>query len=283
MKLAEEEGKLLIDQHFKWLKDNLDAGKEITTKTVWELMDEVWDEIGCSDLLFDEKITEFYSHPVWLLNGLHVDNDETCIKHREVFADYVDQNGLSRIADFGGGFGTFSRLVASRNPKIIIDIIEPHPNIIAKSRLAKFSNIKFRENFDEKYDLISAIDVFEHIYGPLDVLSSILPYLKNEGELLCVNSFMPLIKCHLPQNFHFNQSWDYILKRMGLEKKTRLIHSTIYIKIHENNLSKKDLDNLIHLSKNLWYFTKFVHHRIGKMIYNVTATIYENSPFKLVR
>lgn len=43
---------------------------------IWQIMDNVWDKIGCNSTLSCnnrniewDKISKFYSHPVWLLNG----------------------------------------------------------------------------------------------------------------------------------------------------------------------------------------------------------------------
>ena len=41
-----------------------------TLEQLWLLMDEVWVELDCDQKIIDERIDKYYSHPVWLLNGL---------------------------------------------------------------------------------------------------------------------------------------------------------------------------------------------------------------------
>jgi hypothetical protein len=38
-------------------------------ESIWAQMDEAWDEYGCDLNVMDERISTFYWHPVWLLNG----------------------------------------------------------------------------------------------------------------------------------------------------------------------------------------------------------------------
>ena len=47
---------------------------------IWILMDEVWDLCGCDNRKLDWKnVRKFYSHPVWLLNGLFIEQHELSI------------------------------------------------------------------------------------------------------------------------------------------------------------------------------------------------------------
>ena len=62
-------------QEIKRLIDSL--GCELTNLgQLLYLIDKVWDEIGCDNQIIDEdKMTKFYSHPVWILSGLFAEQD----------------------------------------------------------------------------------------------------------------------------------------------------------------------------------------------------------------
>jgi len=41
-------------------------------------------------------------------------------------------------------------------------------------------------------------------------------HLREGGQYLTANCFLPVIRCHLPQTFHFRYSWMTALKAMGM-------------------------------------------------------------------
>jgi len=54
--------------------------KSPSLQQIWAAMDFVWDQIGVDNRNPDlEKLSEVYSHPVWLLNGLFIEQDEQCL------------------------------------------------------------------------------------------------------------------------------------------------------------------------------------------------------------
>lgn len=96
---------------------------------IWYLMDKVWDEMGCDNKNLDwEKIGRYYSHPVWLLNGLFIENHNLSMQIRENLAEYIAQQDFKHICDYGGGFGTLARTIAQKCPNSHIYIYEPHPS-----------------------------------------------------------------------------------------------------------------------------------------------------------
>lgn len=83
-------------------------------RNIWQLMDIVWDEYGCcSKELNLNEIDKFYAHPVWLLNGLFIEQHPLSMQHRNAISDWiVDDPSIKNILDYGGGFGTLARLIA---------------------------------------------------------------------------------------------------------------------------------------------------------------------------
>ncbi|HDL01638.1 MAG TPA: hypothetical protein ENH23_05330, partial [candidate division Zixibacteria bacterium] len=63
-------------------KDDLEA--------MWQLMDIVWDECGCNNKKLNwSNIGKFYSHPVWILNGLFIEQHELSMQHKHAISDWI--------------------------------------------------------------------------------------------------------------------------------------------------------------------------------------------------
>lgn len=204
---------------------------------VWFLMDKIWDEMGCDNLLPDsEKLARFYSHPVWLLSGLFIENDALSMQHRHAICDWItleaNSLNLSKVLDYGGGFATFGRLLAEKNTSIRIDVLEPHPTDLARRRVSNFNNLNFLDQSSGIYDALVSIDVLEHVTDPLQTLEEMISLVRVGGILILANCFYPFIKCHLPNTFHLRYTFDFFAKWFGLEKigPCQGSHATIYIK-----------------------------------------------------
>ena len=179
---------------------------------IWQLMDNVWDEIGCDNNNYDrDKVAQFYNHPVWLLNGLFIEQDDVSMQHRRAVSDWIVKKNLNRILDYGGGFGTLARIIAGKDSTISIDIYEPYPNEFAISRNSNYANIHFVSSLDKNYDCIVSIDVLEHVPDPLQVLATMIETVEEDGYLIIANNFYPLIKCHLPARFIFGMHSTHLL------------------------------------------------------------------------
>ena len=202
---------------------------------MWYLMDLVWDDFECDNKKLNwEKIGKFYSHPVWLLNGLFIEQDDVSMGHRHAISDWVLNNNLKNVVDYGGGFGTLARLVAQKNKEIKIDIYEPHPSVFGLKRASEYKNITVINQLEEDYyDCLLSTDVLEHVPDPLNDFSKMIDSVKIGGYLVIANAFFPMIKCHLPQNFHFRYTFNKFAKMMGLEVVGILegSHATIFKKI----------------------------------------------------
>ncbi|MDO7253605.1 class I SAM-dependent methyltransferase [Helicobacter cappadocius] len=207
---------------------------------IWYLMNKVWDEMGCDNKNIDwDKLGKYYSHPVWLLNGLFIENHDISIQVRENIADYIAKKDFQTIVDYGGGFGTLAKAIAKKSPDKQIFIYEPFPSEYGKRCVANYPNIDFISKLESEFDCIIATDVLEHLEDPLESFEEMLGYLKINGEAIIGNCFYPCIKCHLPQNFHYRYSFDSFAKFMGLKNLGILknTYATIFLKTKNQKLN----------------------------------------------
>jgi len=96
----------------------------------------------------------------------------------------------------------------------------------------------------------------EHVPDPLHDLSEMIQSVKLEGYLIIANAFFPMIKCHLPQDFHFRYSFDFFAKMMGLEKVGIIkgSHAIIYKKNKVKNNNWFIIRNMEKISKLIFNF-----------------------------
>jgi len=216
---------------------------------IWMSMDLVWDELRCDNKIPNaECMRDFYRHPVWFLNGIFIEKDKISIQHRHAISDWitVHNNSIKRVLDYGGGFGTLGRLIAEKNPELQIDIFEPCPSKYAIVSSRQFTNINFIKELNLaanlQFECLAAIDVLEHLGDPLETLDDMIRITRINGHLLIANNFFPVIKCHLPRNFHFRFSFPLFAKMMGLKRIGVCLgsHATIYKKVanHPQNWNK---------------------------------------------
>ena len=147
---------------------------------VWSLMDEPWVELGCDPLNMDERVTAYYQHPVWLLNGLFVERHELSLDNRRRFTQWIVAQAPQRVADFGGGFGGLARFIGEALPNAQVEVVDPHPHPAAIALAADTPNVRFVPELTGEYDILIATDVFEHVpvsnsptqYHPLLAISA---------------------------------------------------------------------------------------------------------------
>jgi 2-polyprenyl-3-methyl-5-hydroxy-6-metoxy-1,4-benzoquinol methylase len=214
---------------------------------LWRMMDIVWDEMGCdSENLDFDKISAYYSHPIWTLNGLFIEQDQVSMGHREAMATWITSNNISNVLDYGGGFGTLARLIATKDREIKIDIHEPFPSQLAIAKMQEFSNVNFVSSFDRSYDCLVCIDVLEHVDNPLELFGTMIENVKVGGFLVIANCFHPDIKCHLPSTFHFRHTFDQFARVMGLQVMGRCdgSHAMLYKKVEAKAFDWKKIHEL---------------------------------------
>ncbi|MCP4953674.1 MAG: class I SAM-dependent methyltransferase [Proteobacteria bacterium] len=200
---------------------------------MWQLMDDQWVALGCDPEYMDERITRFYCHPVWMLNGLFIEQHSQSMENRNAFTDWVSLQRPERVADFSGGFGGLARLIGNALPEARIEIVEPHPHSAAIALTEETSNVRFVPELSGEYDIMIATDVFEHVPDPIGLLAETAAHMRADGKYLIANCFKPVILCHLPQLFYLNIAWESTLKAMGLVSGEVVQYARVYQRIGE--------------------------------------------------
>ncbi len=215
-------------------RDYLDAvlkkGRFPAIEELWLLMDAAWVECGCDLSPAGERLAAFYAHPVWLLNGLFVEQHDESLRYRQAFTRYVAGLAPRRIADFGGGYGTLARLLGAACPGALVEVIEPHPHALAISLAKQTENVCYVPELSGDYDVILATDVFEHVPDPLLLVENTAEHLTMGGRYLMANCFWPVTLCHLPETFHWRCSWDAAMTRMNLKPGAKVSYGRSYQK-----------------------------------------------------
>lgn len=206
----------LTETERKYLATVLIDCKMLSLENMWALVDAAWDECQCDQNVMDERVTKFYKHPVWLLNGMFVEQHAESLRQRHVFTEYISRLKPRRIADFGGGYGSLARMIGVRCPTAVVHVVEPYPHIEAVSLASKTPNVCYVPDLIGEYDIIIATDVFEHVLDPLSLVETTSMHLKIGGEYIIANCFWPVVRCHLPSLFHFRWSWDLAMLAMNL-------------------------------------------------------------------
>jgi hypothetical protein len=208
-----------------------------TLHDLWMYLDEAWLSCNCNYSADEEAFIKFYNHPVWILNWLFSECDQESILHRKDFAIMVANYDPKRVADFGGGFGSLARQVGLMLPNSNIEVIEPYPHHSALILATKQANVSYKPEFSGSYEMILAIDVFEHIKDPLRVVAAAAKHLILGGHFTIANCFSPAILCHLPSTFHHQISWDLEMAALGLKKQANVSYGQVYRKEHEGSLA----------------------------------------------
>lgn len=195
---------------------------------LWRLIDEQWQLHQCDPNLMDERVSAFYRHPVWLLNGLLIEQDPESLSHRRAFTDWVVSQAPARVADFGGGFGGLARRIGAELPLAQVDVVEPHPHAAAVALAAMVPNVSYGPTLRGPYDIIIATDVFEHVTDPIGLAAATAAELRVGGHYLMANCFHPVIQCHLPQLFHLQIGWDAAMRAMGLQPLVHVQYGRVY-------------------------------------------------------
>jgi SAM-dependent methyltransferase len=221
----------LSEADLRYVEPFLQSDGPPELETIWALMDEAWDECGCDPRVMDERITTFYGHPVWLLNGLFVEQHQPSLENRRAFAGYVAGLDPSRVADFGGGYGTLARMIGELCPDAEVHIAEPSPHPAAVALAEQTPNVRYVPELVGLYDVLVATDVFEHVPDPLSLVEATAAHLRPGGVYVMANNFFPVIKCHLPSTFHFRWSWDTAMNAMNLRPGEKVTYGRAYTRM----------------------------------------------------
>ena len=237
---------------------------------IWQFMDAIWDNIGCSNQILDnEKLSKFYSHHVWLLNGLFIEQHAISLQHRYAIANWINSKAekIGLVLDYGGGFGTLARIIAKLNPHIKVDILEPHPFDLAIELNKSLLNVRYINSIKTKYDCLVSTDVLEHCFDPLLVLAEMIFSVKLRGFLVIANNFYPVIKCHLPCTFHLRYSFPLFAKMMGLKilGPCRGSHAHIYQKVKDKEINWSIIRKIEKISQLLFPRLEKAHNEARRI------------------
>lgn len=179
-------------------------------------LDRVWDALGLNnESPSPSKIREFYSHPVWLLNGIFSAVDFTSVAHRRALATHIKSLTSGRVADYGGGLGELAKQICDLDDDAAVDIIEPFASRVAQE-LRQGLNVRFLPHLRDQYDCIIAQDVLEHVEAPMTLSTELVRHVRVGGYLIFANCFYPVIKCHLPSTFYLRHTFQFIASTLGL-------------------------------------------------------------------
>lgn len=231
---------------------------------IWELMDEPWCDLKCDSSCVDHRISQYYTHPVWLLNGLFIEQHTQSIQNRRVFTDWVAAQSPRRVADYGGGFGGLAQMIGKACPDASVEVIEPHPHPLAINRARQTPNVSYQPKLTGRYDILIATDVFEHVPDPLKLVAETAESLKPGGGYLIANCFYPVILCHLPQTFHFRYSWDQALVAFGLKPSETVSYGRSYIR--HDVLDLRAARKIEELSLKIWPLLKPLPGRLARPV-----------------
>ena len=215
-----------------------------TVDWVWAEMDRVWDyyNLDNSKALEKQAIAEFYSHPVWMMNGVFTSLDPDSEKHRNLISEFIQDGGFEFIADYAGGFGELALKIANKIPESSVKIIEPYPSVFGLHRLKDANNVEVISQLGaNEYDVIVAQDVLEHVEDPIGLAIALTGSVKENGLIIFANCFYPVIKCHLPKTFHLRHTFRFVMAAYGLEYQGRLTgaeHVQVFKKISKINSDK---------------------------------------------
>jgi 2-polyprenyl-6-hydroxyphenyl methylase/3-demethylubiquinone-9 3-methyltransferase len=187
---------------------------------VWQEMDRVWRryDMDSSKPLSKQRTAEFYSHPVWLMNGIFTHLDPVSSGHRHAIAKYLKQTTREKLADYGGGFGEMALTLRKVIPESDVTVVEPFPSTHGLERLKSDSHIRVQPDLPENtFDAVIAQDVLEHVEDPVFLAHKLSESVREGGLIVFANCFYPYIACHLPSTFHLRHTFIWVMKRMGLK------------------------------------------------------------------
>lgn len=237
---------------------------------LWLEMDRVWEQYGLDNRteLTHQNIGQYYSHPIWLVNGIFTLCDEDSMMHRRAIKQFIIEKNLKSVADFGGGSGVLADVITKNNSSVIVDIIEPYPFEFFLKKYSDNKQIKYLKEFGvKKYDCVIAQDVLEHVENPIEMAYQIANEVRDGGFVIFANCFYPVIKCHLPKTFYLRHTFIFIMQGMGLKYLGNLEeakHVQIFYKQGNLNLSLGLL--LSRLAKPLQSPIKFLA-RIRRLVF----------------
>jgi 2-polyprenyl-6-hydroxyphenyl methylase/3-demethylubiquinone-9 3-methyltransferase len=215
-----------------------------TVEWVWSEMDRVWQQLTLNNRisLTVQRVGDFYSHPVWLMNGIFTAVDPASAAHRQAIARYIASIGARSIADYGGGFGELAIAITRHAVEAEVAIVEPYPSPFSVKRLITDERIHFINNMvDHRFEVVVAQDVLEHVEDLVLLASQLANSVRVGGAVVFANSFYPLIQCHLPATFHLRHTFRTVMLALGLryrETVSGASHAEVFFRMGDIKLER---------------------------------------------
>jgi len=232
---------------------------------IWSLMNEVWNELECDPEVMDSRIVNFYSHPVWLLNGLFIEQDKASLDNRNEFVNWIKNQNPDRIADFGGGYGGLARMIGTACSGTDVEVIESYPHPAAVALVEQTPNVRYEPALTGEYDVLIATDLFEHVPDPLGLVFEAANHLRQDGKFLIANCFEPVILCHLPQTFHFRNTWSLAMESIGLSPVEKVAYGQVFSRSYKG-IDIQSARGLEKRSQKLFKLTRILPGRLARLL-----------------
>jgi 2-polyprenyl-6-hydroxyphenyl methylase/3-demethylubiquinone-9 3-methyltransferase len=204
----------------------------ISIDSLFHQLDTAWDNTLAkhNGETSQEFFTEYYEHPVWALNSVFAEHDPTSRKHRQALAATISELGILSIADVGGGYGGFLRILKEINPAVGAFLCEPYLNEETKHSLLR-NNITCLPAPPASTEGYVLLDVLEHLPDPLMLTKALVDNAQPGSWFFFGNCFFPVIKCHLPSTFFLRQTFPLAAQLMGL-KRVGVVQGAEYIHVY---------------------------------------------------
>ncbi|MBP7496661.1 MAG: class I SAM-dependent methyltransferase [Bacteroidales bacterium] len=177
-------------------------------------------------------------------------------------------NGI--YLDYGGGYGIFVRLMRDKGLNFF------RQDKYAKNLFAKYFDISDNKG-KNKFDLVTAFELFEHLPEPITEIENILQYSKN---ILFSTELYP------KDNF---QNWWYLVQESGqhisfyniktlkyIAEKFNLFLYSNYVDLHlfsKQNLNIQNLNDIFTAKKEKLTLIQKIRQKTSNIIWNKRETI----------
>ena len=204
---------------------------------------------------FDHIYEKFYENSGMHTSKVDISNwlKETEKDDNRRYLFLLDNIKNKNILDFGTGNGGF--LFKAREISNNAFGIEPEmqfKNFFKKNKLKIFNSLKDLK--DERFNLITAFHVFEHLKDPLEILKNLMPYLAEEGEIIIEvpNSDDALLSFYNSHAFSDFTYWSQHLFLFNENSLTDLIEKSEFKINYIQQIQRYPLSNHLYwLSKGL--------------------------------